>query len=55
LHASPARFYTVRTRYGALDGIDHWDFIVGARSGSPRTEMMYNFDPYILWTNDEDE
>ncbi len=38
-----------------MDGVDHWDYIVGMEIGSPRVEMMYNFDPYILWTSDEDE
>ncbi|CAM9864814.1 unnamed protein product, partial [Hapterophycus canaliculatus] len=39
---------------GRFDGEDHWEFITDAATadefGSPRTEMLYNFDPYILWT-----
>lgn len=49
----------IKIRAGALDGIDHWDYLVNAEtaaaSGSPRQEMVYNFDPYILWTDDDDD
>lgn len=35
-----------------MDGIDHWEYIVSAetaaKSDSPRQEMVYNFDPYVL-------
>ena len=30
----------------ALDGIDHWDALTTADSQSPRTELLYNIDPY---------
>ncbi|CAM9401472.1 unnamed protein product [Ascophyllum nodosum] len=42
---------------GALDGIDHWEYLTDREllsSGeSPRTEMLYNFDPYIMWADDD--
>lgn len=42
-----------------MDGIDHWDYIVNAdmaaENDSPRQELLYNLDPYTLWTRDDDE
>eukprot|EP00752_Nemacystus_decipiens_P016039 g14340.t1 len=42
-------------RAGPLDGIDHWEYLVNTEfsdsNDSPRQEMMYNFDPYILWAD----
>eukprot|EP00752_Nemacystus_decipiens_P014973 g13331.t2 len=42
---------------GPLDGVDHWEFIVSAETGekndSPRQEMLYNFDPYVLGLDDD--
>lgn len=41
--------------HGDLDGIDHWAQISSpdlvASSDAPRTEMLYNFDPYVMWAN----
>jgi len=39
-----------------LDGIDHWEYIVGAEMAAryddgPRQEMLYNFDPYVLMSD----
>eukprot|EP00752_Nemacystus_decipiens_P014913 g13276.t1 len=43
---------------GPLDGIDHWEYLVNTEfadsNDSPRQEMMYNFDPYILWADSDD-
>lgn len=42
---------------GPLDGINHWDYFVdgGLKSGvaNPRQEMVYNYDSYILWTDED--
>lgn len=53
-------FLPTKPRAGPLDGIDQWDFIVNsngvaAEANSPRQEMLYNFDPYVLTTNDDDD
>jgi len=44
---------------GALDGVDHWDSIKssgetgdGDSSKDPRTEMLYNWDPYLMSSMD---
>lgn len=44
---------------GALDGVDQWNSIVNendnaAENETPRQELFYNLDPYILWTGDDD-
>ncbi|CAM9251444.1 unnamed protein product [Pylaiella littoralis] len=43
---------------GALDGVDQWDSIVNKEtaleSQTPRQELLYNLDPYIMWTGDDD-
>ena len=38
---------------GPLDGVDQWAHMIGLdrSTEAPRTEMLYNFDPYILWTS----
>eukprot|EP00903_Cladosiphon_okamuranus_P009879 g9384.t1 len=42
---------------GPLDGVDHWDYIASAaavaKTDTPRQEMLYNFDPYVLGANDD--
>lgn len=55
-----ARIRSIQIRAGPLDGIDHWDHIVGntevvTDSDYPRQEMLYNLDPYTLWTDDDDD
>lgn len=43
--------------YGDFDGVDHWAHITSpdlvASSEGPRTEMLYNFDAYVLWAEDD--
>ncbi|CAM9812549.1 unnamed protein product [Ectocarpus sp. 4 AP-2014] len=43
---------------GPFDGVDQWPLITSvaaeAEFGSARDEMMYNFDPYILWVDSSD-
>lgn len=43
-----------------MDGVDQWDYIANSKGirteiNSPRQEMVYNFDPYVLWTDDDDD
>ena len=49
----------LKTRAGPYDGIDHWEYLVNTEVGdandSPRQEMMYNFDPYVLWAKSSDD
>lgn len=55
-HNHPA--VPTKIRAGEFDGIDHWEYLINselaAANGSPRQEMMYNFDPYILWSSSGD-
>lgn len=43
---------------GPFDGVDQWPLITSvaaeAEFGSARDEMMYNFDPYMLWVDSSD-
>lgn len=45
---------------GDVDGVDHWSSLTtkddkeqGTASEGPRSEMLYNWDPYLLWSQDE--
>lgn len=53
--------YFLSKSAGALDGVDHWDSIkssgfvdkAGDISSDPRTELLYNWDPYLMSTADK--
>lgn len=42
---------------GELDGVNHWDYMMRTtpdkKNMSPRRELLYNFDPYILWSDSD--
>lgn len=55
-------FVTTKLSAGPLDGVDQWSYIVndkeivsGANEDFPRQEMMYNFDPYMMWAGGGDD
>lgn len=49
--------FVTKPRAGPLDGVDQWSFIVNEKDKEdfPRWEMMYNFDPYMMWAGGGDD